>query len=151
MTDLVAFAVRSLAGWRSLRATEARSLTDAGRDSVNSSVGRRYDFTALLRVHLIHYSPRSLGVFEELLDVLPKEIAPYPDDSVSSDSYVTKQNQNTKKRLLKSRQLVQIDCIQSGVRHGTRTKEDGVDIAKAEVCFSVATVAIDAAAVHDDR
>ena len=83
--------------------------------------------------------------------MLPKEISPYPNGRVGDDSDITNEYKKAEDRLLKPGQDAQVDRAQTGLSHGTGTKEDGVDIAKSEQRFGMAIVAMDAAAVHDDR
>ena len=81
----------------------------------------------------------------------PEEIPPYPDRRVGGDGDISHQNQNTKNHLLEPSQSVQIDRIQAHISHGTGAKEESVNIAKFEPRFSVTTIAINTAAVNDDR
>lgn len=90
-------------------------------------------------------------MFDKLVHILAKEMPPYPDGNVGDDGEVSKQNKNAEYGLLESSNVAQIDSVQTCVGHGTCTEEDGVYIAKSEKCFGIATVAIDAAAVHYDR
>lgn len=93
MTDLVvAFTVPSGADMGVLRATASWSWLDAGRNGVIGTVGPRRVFAAFLAINLMYHVPRSLGMIDEILHVLPKEIAPDPDGSVGDDSNVAKQD-----------------------------------------------------------
>lgn len=80
-----------------------------------------------------------------------KEVAPHPKRGVGGNSHVADQKKNTKYGLLETRYVAQIDCIQTCICHGTCTKENCVDIAELELYLGITTVAIDAAAVHDNR
>lgn len=147
---MVTIALLIGAGSGILPVTTLGSTSGAGSNGGTKSVDQRSPFAALLSIDFIHHIPGSLGTFEEILHILPKVIAPYPGDGIRHDRYVAKENEDTKGGLLKSSNVAQIDRIQTRVSHGTCTKEDGVDIAKPEESFGITTIAIDAAAVHDD-
>lgn len=152
MTDLVVtLTVLSCGILGILRATATRSSSDARRRGMTSIIGQRSPIAALLFPNLIHHFPRSLGMLEKVLHIPSKEIAPSPNRSVGDDGDVAKHNQNTEDRLLKSSYFAQIYRVQTCVSHGTCTEEEGVDEAECENSLGIATIAIDAAAIHYAR
>ena len=82
--------------------------------------------------------------------MLPKKMTPNPDGRIGRDSDIANQYQNVKDGLLECRQCVKVDCVQTCIGHCTGAEEDGVDIAKLEMCVRFVTVAIDTATIDDD-
>ena len=135
-----------------LQAGPTGDFSYARRNGLNGAGGQRcHSATPLLCIDVLHSLPRRLGMLKEFLHVSPEEIPPYPHRGVGGNGDISHQNKNTQNYLLEPSQSVQIDCIQTRIGHSTGAKEEGVNITKLEVRFSVATVSIDTAAVHDDR
>lgn len=148
---VVAFGISSRFGLGILRVIACTSSPDARRNGFTITIGQRWPL-ALLLFHFLHdHLPPSLGAFEVILHIFPKVIPPYPDGSVGDERYTAEQHNNKENDLLECGEIAQIDRVQASGSHGTSTKEDGVNIPKPEEGFGIITVAIDAAAVHDDR
>ena len=149
---VVALGIWSTLGLGFLRVITSTSSSDARCNGFTVAIGQRWPLALLLPVNVLDdHLPLSPGMFDIVVHIFPKEIPPYPDGSVGDKRYPPKQHNNKENSLLECRYVAQIDRVQASASHSTSTKEDGVNVAKPEEPFGIVTVAIDAAAVHDDR